>query len=423
MSEFEAKRSLVGCANFVRHNPMTDRFDIIRYHHIEFWCLDATNVSRRFTWGLGMPEVAKSDLTSGNKHYACSVVQSNEIVFAFTAPYNHTATMEGSTFPHPRFDKAETQNFILKHGLAVRALGIRVGDARVAFARATEGGAIGVCPPVDLVDSATGKTMTVSEIKHVDDTVMRFVSGDYDGPFLPNMTPVQSPNINYGLTRIDHCVTNVPKMFDTIDYLMNAVGFHEFGEFTAADVGTLDSGLNSMVLASNNEMVLIPVNEPTFGTKRQSQVQTYLEHNAGAGIQHIAVKTDDIFETMRELSKRKYVGGFEFMPAPNQFYYDRVPQRIGADVLTAAQLKELQELGLLADKDDQGVLLQVFTKPLGDRPTCFFEIIQRLGCDRDEQGRPKEQTAGCGGFGKGNFGELFRSLEEFEKTFVPPNQA
>jgi 4-hydroxyphenylpyruvate dioxygenase len=172
-------------------------------------------------------------------------------------------------------------------------------------------------------------------------------------------------------------------------------------------------------LASNNEEILLPVNEPTHGTPRKSQIQTYLEHNNGAGVQHIALKTNNIFATMRELLKRKHCGGFEFMPAPSKGYYERVPARIGENILTPSELRELEELGLLADKDDQGVLLQVFTKPIGDRPTAFFEVIQRIGCDRDENGCPVEQRAGCGGFGKGNFSELFKSIEEFEKTIEP----
>ena len=160
----------------------------------------------------------------------------------------------------------------------------------------------------------------------------------------------------------------------------------------------------------------MPFNEPTFGTRRKSQIQTYLEHNNGAGVQHIALKTDDIFRSVAELRKRTFCGGFDFMPAPGQDYYDKVPERIGESTLTPEQLKELQSLGLLADRDDQGVLLQVFTRPLGDRPTLFFEIIQRIGCDRDEHHQPKAQAFGCGGFGKGNFSELFKSIEEFEKT-------
>jgi 4-hydroxyphenylpyruvate dioxygenase len=196
---------------------------------------------------------------------------------------------------------------------------------------------------------------------------------------------------------------------------MRMTGWHEFAEFTAADVGTLNSGLNSIVVASNNEFVLLPLNEPTHGTPRKSQIQTYLEQNRGPGLQHIAILTSDIFSTMRELKSRSYVGGFEFMPTPAHSYYERVPERIGADTLTPEQLAELESLGLLADKDDQGVLLQVFTKPLGDRPTIFIEIIQRIGCTTDECGQPIEQKGGCGGFGKGNFSELFKSIEEYEK--------
>lgn len=206
----------------------------------------------------------------------------------------------------------------------------------------------------------------------------------------------------------------MPKLIEAVEYVMGFTGFHEFSEFTAEDVGTVDSGLNSMVLSSNNEMVLIPVNEPTFGTKRKSQIQTYLEQNVGAGLQHMALKTDDIFHTLGEMRKRSYLGGFEFMPRPDKGYYERLPARIG-DSLSPKQYAQIEELGLLVDKDDQGVLLQIFTKPLGDRPTVFFEIIERVGCMEDVAGR-LEQAAGCGGFGKGNFAELFKSIEEYEKT-------
>lgn len=408
---------MVGYDNFVRHNPHSDKFEIIKFDHVEFWCSDAVNTARRFTWGLGMHEVASSNLTSGNRHYASSVVQSNELVFAFTAPYcNSDEEKVGSVHPHPAYDQDQAHAFIKKHGLAVRALGIRVADAKDAYEKCVASGGEGVVAPFTAVDAASGKTLVISEVKSVDDVVLRWVSGDFDGPFLPNMTVVDTPDITYGITRLDHAVTNVPKLFDAVDHVMGFTGMHEFAEFTAEDVGTVDSGLNSMVLANNSETVLTPFNEPTFGTKRKSQIQNYLDHNNGSGIQHMALKTDDIFATMTELKKRSFCGGFEFMPAPGQAYYDRVPERIGKDTLTAEQFKQLQDLGLLADRDDQGVLLQVFTKPVGDRPTAFLEIIQRIGCDKDEQGQKVEQAAGCGGFGKGNFGELFKSIEEFEKT-------
>lgn len=222
---------------------------------------------------------------------------------------------------------------------------------------------------------------------------------------------------------------------------------HEFAEFTAEDVGTVDSGLNSMVLANNDEYVLLPVNEPTFGTRRKSQIQTYLEYNDGPGVQHLALKTQDIFRTMRLMREQSTCGGLEFMPRSSEAYYRygnlspdpmprppamqhqaichllyrELPEKIG-DSLTAEQLKEAEELGILVDKDDQGVLLQIFTKPIGDRPTLFFEIIQRVGCEKKhqvqtDQGEMKEvvtQAGGCGGFGKGNFKELFKSIERYE---------
>jgi 4-hydroxyphenylpyruvate dioxygenase len=363
--------------------------------------------------------VAKSDMTTGNKKYASYAVQSGEMVFVFTAPYSSKIDVSGSCEPHPNFTHQAINEFIVEHGLAVRAIVITSADAEDAYHTAVKNGAVGVLEPTKLVDRKTGKYTMMSEIRMYKDqtnVVLRFVSGDYDGVVLPNYEPVTPPHDNsYGLQRVDHMVSNVPKLFDQIDYLMAATGFHEFSEFTAEDVGTVDSGLNSMVLANNNEYVLLPINEPTHGTRRKSQIQNYLEHNNGSGVQHIAVKTEDIFATMREMKKRTDFGGFDFMPAPGPEYYANIPNRIGPEI-TQDQIKQLQELGLLADRDEQGILLQVFTKPIGDRPTIFMEIIQRLGCDKDHAGEKIEQTAGCGGFGKGNFSELFKSIENFEKS-------
>ncbi|KAL9394736.1 hypothetical protein Peur_014021 [Populus x canadensis] len=157
------------------------------------------------------------------------------------------------------------------------------------------------------------------------------------------------------------------------------------------------------------------MNEPVFGTKRKSQIQTYLEHNEGVGVQHLALVSEDIFSTLREMRKCSAVGGFEFMPSPPPTYYKNLKSRAG-EVLSDEQIKECEELGILVDRDDQGTLLQIFTKPVGDRPTIFIEIIQRVGCMlTDEKGR-EYQKSGRVGFGKGNFSELFKSIEEYEKT-------
>jgi len=407
-------RKLVGFDKFVRHNPLTDKFPIQNFHHLEYFCSDASNVAKRFGWGLGMQLVAKSDLSTGNKEYASYAMQSGHITFIFTAPYNAQDT-QNSVTPHPQFQKDSANKFIIDHGLAVKAIGIRVDDAAAAYRTSVANGAMGVLEPQTLVDQATGRSLVISEIKMYGDVVIRWLSGDFEGSALPNYEHCAPSGATIGLLRVDHVVSNVPKLFEAVDYLINSVGLHEFSEFTAEDIGTVDSGLNSMVLASNNEFVLMPVNEPTFGTKRKSQIQTFLEANNGAGVQHIALLTSDIFKTMSEMRKRTDFGGFDFMPPPGPEYYAKVPGRIGEKTLTAEQLTQLEALGLLADKDDQGVLLQVFTRPVGDRPTLFLEIIQRIGCDRTPEGQPKPQTAGCGGFGKGNFSELFKSIEDFEK--------
>lgn len=312
----------------------------------------------------------------------------------------------------------------------MRAVGLVVGDAAEAFRVSTAGGAVAVTPPCEQRDGHG--TLVVSEVRLYGDVVLRFMSGDYAGPFMPGYEAEPAPRgRSYGLRRVDHAVGNVPDLLAQIDYMVGALGLHEFAEFTAEDVGTVDSGLNSMVLASNNEMVLLPVNEPTAGTRRKSQIQTYLEQNGGAGLQHLAIKTDDIFSTLRGMRAASELGaGFDFMPRPSDGYYAELQAKIG-DALTPEQYAQVEELGVLVDKDDQGVLLQLFTKPLGDRPTIFIEVIQRLCALPPPERRAEEAAAaaalpallsgttdaevgGCGGFGKGNFSELFKSIEVYE---------
>ncbi|KDD74142.1 hypothetical protein H632_c1538p1, partial [Helicosporidium sp. ATCC 50920] len=349
-------RQLVGHKVFKRNNPMTDRFPMHKFLHFEFYCQDATNVSKRFGYGMGMTMVAKSDQGTGNHTYASYVMKSNEVVFTFTAPYGLSTNKSDSQPPLPYFDCAQAHAFVADHGLAVRAVGVAVDDAAEAFRIATENGAVAMQSPVVLEDASGAGKLTVSEVKLYGDVALRFVSGDYHGVYMPGYeaTP-EAPVQNFGLQRVDHAVGNVPDLIAQVNYLCDAVGFHEFAEFTAEDVGTVDSGLNSMVLASNNEMVLLPINEPTFGTKRKSQIQTYLEQNAGAGLQHLALKTDDIFATMKLMQERSPMGGFEFMPRPSDAYYRELPSKIG-EVLTPAQYAECERMGLLVDRDDQGVL-------------------------------------------------------------------
>ncbi|KAG8469186.1 hypothetical protein KFE25_007704 [Diacronema lutheri] len=364
---------LVGYANFKRSNPMTDRFDMRAFHHVEFLCGDAQTTAARWSYALGMPLVARSDLSTGNTRFASHVIGSGSIRFVFTAPTSSSDALDDA-HPSVTTTPRAMREYVARHGLSAVAVAIHVEDAREAFERAVAGGAKPAMPP--RTTPADGGCVVSEVLLHADgDALLRFVSGaSADGAtgFLPGYAPTGAAlDETYGFVRLDHVVSNVAQLLPAVDYLIKAVGLHQFAEFTAEDVGTPFSGLNSMVLASNNESVLLPLNEPTTGSARKSQIQTYLEQHDGPGVQHIAIKTDDIFAT--------------------------------------AELCD--ELGILADRDDQGVLLQIFTKPIGDRATLFLEVIQRIGCD---EGGAVEQKGGCGGFGKGNFHELFRAIEELE---------
>lgn len=220
----------------------------------------------------------------------------------------------------------------------------------------------------------TGAVTVVAEVELYGDVVLRYVEekvkpeGEAHGAVLPNYVPDSNDVVSYGLLRLDHAVGNVPELMPVIQRIAGYTGMHEFAEFTAEDVGTVDSGLNSMVLANNSETVLLPMNEPTFGTKRKSQIQTYLEHNEGAGLQHLALTSSDIVHTLREMRSRCHLGGFDFMPRPSPKYYRDLPAKIGPDAgVSEKLLKECEELGILVDRDDQGTLLQIFTRPVGDR--------------------------------------------------------
>lgn len=366
-----ASFKLVGFKNFIRTNPKSDLFTVKRFHHVEFWCGDATNTSRRFSWGLGMPIVAKSDLSTGNSVHASYLLRSGDLNFLFTAPYS-SAISNPCSASVPSFSVSDHRSFTASHGLAVRAICIEVADAESAFSVAVSRGAKPVFPPVLLDNSAV-----LAEIHLYGEVVLRLISYKnseiFTGSFrfLPGFELVEDKSmsyldLDYGIRRLDHAVGNVPQLGPAVDYVKKFTGFHEFAEFTAEDVGTNESGLNSVVLANNNENVLLPMNEPVYGTKRKSQIQTYLEHNEGAGVQHLALASEDIFRTLREMRKRSSVGGFEFMPSPPPTYYKNLKCRAG-DVLSDEQMKECEELGILVDKDDQGTLLQIFTKPIGDR--------------------------------------------------------
>ncbi|KAJ1436069.1 4-hydroxyphenylpyruvate dioxygenase [Ochromonadaceae sp. CCMP2298] len=411
-----------GFDTFVRGNPMSDKISVLSFHHVEFYCGDATAYSKRFMASLGVEMVSKSDNSTGNSVYASYLMQSGQMRMLFTAPYHakgEPSTATPPDLPLPGYSPAFAADFFTIHGFGARAVGVVVEDVQAAYATMTANGGVSVLAPCTVTDKSG--TVQMAEVKLYGDVVIRLLDTTaFTGEFLPNYVDVKTPSQGlqgvgkYGVDRFDHIVGNVWSLEATKNYIKDMLGFHDFAEFSAEDVGTVDSGLNSVVLANNNEMILFPINEPTYGTKRKSQIQTYLEQNQGEGVQHMALFSNDIFGTLRLMRDATDWGGFEFMAAQPADYYARCRARIGFQGLTEAQYVLAEEMGILIDQDDQGILLQIFTKPLGDRPTIFIEIIQRLGC-KDATG---VQKPGCGGFGKGNFRDLFKSIEVYENELA-----
>ena len=420
----QVRARLVGYDNFVRSNPESDRFEVHQFHHLELLCGDAKMTASHLCTALGFKPIARSNMITGNKTYSSVAVGSGSVTFVCTAPYGDQggsvsiSTSNDKELPNPAFVAEDARAKFAIHGMHVTAVGIKVADAAYAHDRAVAGGAESLALPH--TDEASGVIISAVRLYPGGDAALRFVSGEALGslPFLPGYeaAPADSRGGTYGIERIDHVVGNVPDLLAAVDYLIGATGFHAFAEFTAEDVGTVDSGLNSMVLASNSEAVLLPINEPTSGGKRKSQILTYLEQHGGPGVQHVALKTADIFGTVAAMRTAHAAhGGFELMDRPRESYYDKLKARLGKDHISNDTAAKCRELGILADRDDQGVLLQIFTKPIGDRSTLFLEIIQRIGCTLDPVTNAAiEQTPGCGGFGKGNFHELFRAIEEYE---------
>eukprot|EP00529_Nitzschia_sp_RCC80_P018881 CAMPEP_0113505324 /NCGR_PEP_ID=MMETSP0014_2-20120614/35247_1 /TAXON_ID=2857 /ORGANISM="Nitzschia sp." /LENGTH=507 /DNA_ID=CAMNT_0000400611 /DNA_START=25 /DNA_END=1545 /DNA_ORIENTATION=- /assembly_acc=CAM_ASM_000159 len=406
----------------------TETIGSVGFHHVEFYCGDAKSCAGQFATALGMSITGTTSQATGNDQCVSYGLESGNFRLLLTAPYSRAVSSGTSTdvesaetpatpdvefdapSPLPNFNVGSAHEFFQKHGLAARAVAIEVKDAKKAFEASVANGAVPVSEPTT-VPACPGQTKSLpnsqgcqmAEVELYGDVVLRYLSFNVESnddehqqtakgavnnenlrvPFLPHLAPVEDgfgQRESYGIYRIDHAVGNVPNLQEAYSRIQTFTGFHEFAEFTTEDVGTVDSGLNSVVLASDSEEVLMPLNEPTSG-RRKSQIQTYLEQNEGAGLQHLALKTSDIFKTIRKMKDVQQTSllGFELMKRPSDEYYKELPDRLG-DQLTPSQYEELEELGILADADDEGVLLQLFTKPVGDRPTFFFEIIQRIGC-------------------------------------------
>ncbi len=350
-------------------NPLKLR----RIHHLEFYVGNAKQAAYYYRKAFGFSQLAYSGLETGRRDACSYLIGQNKIRFVLTTPLvsNHPAA-----------------EHIKKHGDGVRDIAFKVDDVDAAFAAAVERGAEVAKEPYDERDEF-GKVRRAA-IKTYGDTIHSFIgSRDYTGVFLPGFRRAEIQEPSAGLLLVDHVVGNVElgKMNYWADWYSRILGFKRYISFDDKDISTEYSALMSIVMSDNSYSIKFPINEPAQG-KKKSQIEEYLDFYGGPGVQHIAMRTNDAVDTVNRLKNN----GMEFLTVPDA-YYDELPSRVGE---IDENIDSVRTLGLLVDRDDEGYLLQVFSKPVQDRPTLFFEIIQRKGSK---------------GFGKGNFKALFESIE------------
>jgi 4-hydroxyphenylpyruvate dioxygenase len=354
--------------------PDHDFMPLNGIHHVELYVGNALQAAYYFAHAFGFERVAYRGLETGTRDQVSHVLQQGRIRLVLTG-----ALDSGSPI-------AAHQH---RHGDGVKDIALRVPSVDNAYREATSRGATGVCEPREVSDERGA--IKVATIETYGETLHTFVEIlDYDGPFLPGFEPVDDGTEDSGmLLAIDHIVGNVElgSMETWVKFYEDVFGMTEMIHFSDDDISTEYSALMSKVVSDGKGLVKFPINEPAEG-KRKSQIDEYLEFYEGAGAQHIAVATRDIVGTVTELRRR----GVEFLTIPPAYYED-VPVRVPEVV---EQLADLREQGILVDRDDEGYLLQIFTKPVGDRPTMFFEVIERHGAR---------------GFGDGNFKALFEAIE------------
>jgi 4-hydroxyphenylpyruvate dioxygenase len=343
--------------------------------HIEFYVGNAKQSAYYYQHAWGYKLVAYAGPETGVRDRASYVLQQNKVRLVLTT----------SVLPDSEITRHQA-----KHGDGVKFLSILVDDATKSFEETVKRGAKPYMEPTRFEDE--NGWVIISAIHTYGDTVHKFVQrNNYNGAFLPGFKAVDNAMEvkSVGLKYVDHCVGNVElgAMNQWVKYYEDVMGFKLLITFDDEDISTEYSALMSKVVSNGNGFIKFPINEPAEGRKK-SQIEEYLDFYHGAGVQHIAIETDNIIETVGELRRR----GIEFLYVP-ETYYEDIPQRVGH---IEENLDELKKLNILIDRDADGYLLQIFTKPVEDRPTLFYEIIQRRGAKS---------------FGKGNFKALFESIE------------
>ncbi|KIC95062.1 4-hydroxyphenylpyruvate dioxygenase [Flavihumibacter solisilvae] len=359
----------------LKSHSTTDFLPLEGTDYVEFYVGNAKQAAYFYKSAFGFQSLAYAGPETGMKDMASYAVRQNKLTFVFTTPLR-----KGNPIA----------DHVYKHGDGVKVLALRVDDARYAWEQTTQRGAQSFMEPKALTDESGEVVM--SGIHTYGDTVHLFIERkNYSGAFMPGYRKWESKfnPPDTGLQYVDHCVGNVGwhQMDRWVSFYENVLGFKNILSFDDKDISTEYSALMSKVMSNGNGFVKFPINEPAEG-KKKSQVEEYLEFYEGEGCQHVALATNNILETVTALQDR----GVEFLKVPSS-YYDDLLDRVGK---IDEDVEPLKDLGILVDRDEEGYLLQIFTKPVEDRPTLFFEIIQRKGAKS---------------FGKGNFKALFEAIE------------
>ncbi|KAI0395939.1 4-hydroxyphenylpyruvate dioxygenase [Xylariaceae sp. FL0594] len=380
--------------------------DFHGYDHITWWVGNAKQAAAYYNTLFGFRTIAYKGLETGSRYFTSHVVANNDVRFVFTSPirsYAHLPADEPISEEEAALLK-EMHDHLERHGDAVKDVAFEVDDVQAIYEHAVsgpDGFAASVQPPRVIRGNGKEGEVTTAVIRTYGDTTHTLISRrNYNGPFLPGFvardpapSSVKLPPID--LVRIDHCVGNQDwdEMVAACEFYERCLSFHRFWSVDDKTICTEFSALNSIVMSSANAVVKMPINEPAPG-KKKSQIEEFVQFNSGPGVQHIALLTEDIVATVSAMRAR----GVEFINVPAT-YYDTIRRRLKTEKRSwelAEDLDELERLSILIDYDEGGYLLQLFTKPLMDRPTVFIEIIERHNFD---------------GFGAGNFKSLFEAIE------------
>ncbi|PAA54239.1 hypothetical protein BOX15_Mlig017936g2, partial [Macrostomum lignano] len=371
--------------SYTDKGPKPDKGKFKAFGHVTFWVGNAKQAAAHYCARLGFKPLAYRGLETGSRQVASHVVQQNRVIFVF----------ESMLEP---FKPEEMGQHLIKHGDGVKDIAFEVEDLDGIYKKAIDCGAAVVREP--WTESDKNGSVRFARVKTYGDTTHTFFErSSYTGLFLPNFVPAKEDPLlsllpEVGLQFIDHIVGNQPndEMAGVADWYEKTLMFHRFWSVDDKQIHTDYSALRSIVVTNWEETIKMPINEPAPG-KRKSQIQEYVDYYGGAGVQHIALNTNDIIQTITDLKAR----GQMFLEVPDK-YYDNLRARLKhAKIKVTEDMDKLQKLKILVDYDDDGYLLQIFTKNMQDRPTLFLEVIQR----HNHQG-----------FGAGNFKSLFEAIEQ-----------